>query len=253
MDKFNFIKISSVDSTNDYALSLRSKKLFREGLVIVAEYQYKGRGQRTNIWESKFGKNLLLSFIFEPKILLSEQFVISKIVCLSVIDFLISFGIKATIKWPNDILFKNRKIAGVLIENIVSKGVITHSVIGIGVNINQLIFEKYKPNATSLSLELEKNVDILNYISNHNSLRPKLVIGFAAETNNLEKYANEKLNEKNCDWIIANDVSNKKIGFESDFNEVSIFYKNKNSEKLKFKPKSEISDEVVEKIINHLN
>ncbi len=103
------------------------------------------------------------------------------------------------------------------------------------------------------NLELEKNVDILNYISNHNSLRPRLVIGFAAETNNLEKYANEKLNEKNCDWIIANDVSNKKIGFNSDFNEVSIFYKNKNSEKLKYKPKSEISDEVVEKIINHLN
>ena len=105
----------------------------------------------------------------------------------------------------------------------------------------------------NLNLELEKNVDILNYISNHNSLRPKLVIGFAAETNNLEKYANEKLNEKNCDWIIANDVSNKKIGFDSDFNEVSIFYKNKDSEKLKYKPKSEISDEVVEKIINHLN
>ncbi len=105
----------------------------------------------------------------------------------------------------------------------------------------------------NLNLELEKNVDILNYISNHNSLRPKLVIGFAAETNNLEKYANEKLNEKNCDWIIANDVSNKKIGFDSNFNEVSIFYKNKNSEKLKYKPKSEISDEVVEKIINHLN
>ena len=112
--------------------------------------------------------------------------------------------------------------------------------------------EKIK-KVSNLNLELEKNVDILNYISNHNSLRPKLVIGFAAETNNLEKYANEKLNEKNCDWIIANDVSNKKIGFDSDFNEVSIFYKNKNSEKLKYKPKSEISDEVVEKIINHLN
>ena len=105
----------------------------------------------------------------------------------------------------------------------------------------------------NLNLELEKNVDILNYVSNHNSLRPKLVIGFAAETNNLEKFANEKLNEKNCDWVIANDVSNKKIGFNSDFNEVSIFYKNKNSEKLKYKPKAEISDEVVEKIINHLN
>jgi len=104
-----------------------------------------------------------------------------------------------------------------------------------------------------LNLELEKNVDILNYVSNHNSLRPKLIIGFAAETNNLENYANKKLNEKNCDWIIANDVSNKKIGFESDYNEVSIFYKDNKADKLKYKPKSEISDELVEKIINHLN
>ena len=104
-----------------------------------------------------------------------------------------------------------------------------------------------------LNLELEKNVDILNYVSNHNSLRPRLVIGFAAETNNLENYANKKLNEKNCDWIVANDVSNKKIGFKSDFNEVLIFYQNNTTDKLKYKPKSEISDELVEKIINHLN
>ncbi len=105
----------------------------------------------------------------------------------------------------------------------------------------------------NFNLELEKNVDILNYVSNHNSLRPKLVVGFAAETNNLNKYANRKLNEKNCDWIIANDVSNNKIGFNSDFNEVSIFYKNSETDKLTYKHKSKISDEIVEKIINHLN
>ena len=104
-----------------------------------------------------------------------------------------------------------------------------------------------------LNIELEKNVDILNYVSNHNSLRPRLVIGFAAETNNLENHAYQKLNEKNCDWIVANDVSNKKIGFDSDFNEVSIFYKNSKPDKINYKPKSEISDELVEKIINHLN
>ncbi len=104
----------------------------------------------------------------------------------------------------------------------------------------------------NFNLELEKNVDILNYVSNHNSLRPKLVVGFAAETNNLKKYSTKKLVEKNCDWIIANDVSNKKIGFNSDFNEVSIFYKNNKTDKLTYKPKSEISDEVVDKIINHL-
>jgi phosphopantothenoylcysteine decarboxylase/phosphopantothenate--cysteine ligase len=115
------------------------------------------------------------------------------------------------------------------------------------------IFETKIKKQNKLHLELEKNVDILNYVSNHNSLRPKLVIGFAAETNNLENYANKKLNEKNCDWIIANDISNKKIGFESDFNEVSIFYKNNKTDKLKFKPKSDISDELVERIFNHLN
>ena len=83
-----------------------------------------------------------------------------------------------------------------------------------------------------MKLDLEKNVDILKHISNHNSLRPKLVIGFAAETNNLEKNSNLKTSiEKNCDWIISNDVSNPEIGFNSEFNEVSIFYKNKNEEK----------------------
>ncbi len=107
----------------------------------------------------------------------------------------------------------------------------------------------------NLNLSLETNVDILNYVSNHNSLRPKLVIGFAAETNNLESNSKKKLIDKNCDWIIANDVSNDSIGFNSDFNEVTIFYKNKNmkEEKLSLKKKSEISDEIVDRVLDQLN
>ena len=106
-----------------------------------------------------------------------------------------------------------------------------------------------------INLNLEKNIDILNYVSNHNSLRPKLVIGFAAETNNIKENSKKKLIEKNCDWIVANDVSNKSIGFNSDFNEVTIFYKNKkiNDEKLYMKKKSEIPDEIIARVINHLN
>ena len=106
-----------------------------------------------------------------------------------------------------------------------------------------------------INLELEKNSDILNYVSKHNSLRPKLVIGFAAETNNVQINAKKKLLEKNCDWIIANDVSNKSIGFDSDFNEVSIFYKNNKikDEKIDKKTKSEISDEIVDRVIKQLN
>ena len=106
-----------------------------------------------------------------------------------------------------------------------------------------------------LSLNLEKNIDILNYVSNHNSLRPKLVIGFAAETNKIEENSRKKLMKKNCDWIIANDVSNKSIGFNSDFNEVKILYKNKKikDEKLYMKKKSEIAEEIVNRVVSQLN
>ena len=106
-----------------------------------------------------------------------------------------------------------------------------------------------------VNLNLEKNIDILNYVSNHNSLRPKLVIGFAAETNNVEQNSRKKLMEKNCDWIIANDVSNKSIGFNSDFNEVTILYKNKkiNDEKLYMKKKSEIANEIIDRVVAQLN
>ena len=107
----------------------------------------------------------------------------------------------------------------------------------------------------SLTINLEKNIDILNFVSNHNSMRPKLVIGFAAETNDLDKNALYKLSNKNCDWIIANDVSKENSGFDSDLNEVTIFYKDpKNKkEKLRLKKKSEISEEIVDRIVTEIN
>ena len=106
-----------------------------------------------------------------------------------------------------------------------------------------------------VNLNLDKNIDILNYVSNHNSLRPKLVIGFAAETHNIEENSKKKLKEKNCDWIIANDVSNKSIGFNSDFNEVTILYKDKkiDDEKLYMKKKSEIADEIIDRVVSQLS
>ena len=116
-------------------------------------------------------------------------------------------------------------------------------------------YEKKIKKKDNLNLNLERNIDILNYVSNHNSMRPELVIGFAAETNEVDKNAEDKLNKKNCDWIISNDVSNKDIGFNSDYNEVTIHYKNRNvkKEKLSFKKKSRISDEIVDRIIDQLN
>ncbi len=107
----------------------------------------------------------------------------------------------------------------------------------------------------SLTIKLERNIDILNYVSNHNSMRPKLVIGFAAETKDLDINAINKLKDKNCDWIIANDILKKDSGFESEYNEVTIHYKDdeKKKEILSYKKKSEISEEIVDRIINQIN
>jgi len=103
------------------------------------------------------------------------------------------------------------------------------------------------------NINLTKNVDIISYVSKHNSLRPKLTIGFAAETENIDENAKKKLSEKNCDWIIANDVSNEEIGFNSDFNQIKIFYKNNSSEYIEKMSKSLIAEEIVDRVIKNFN
>jgi len=117
-------------------------------------------------------------------------------------------------------------------------------------------FQKTKiKKQDKINLELEKNRDILNFLSTHNSLRPNLVIGFAAETNNIIENAEAKISKKHCDWIIANDVSKSEIGFDSDFNEVSIIYKdkNKNNELISKRNKSEIAEEITKRILANFN
>ena len=114
--------------------------------------------------------------------------------------------------------------------------------------------EKSKIKKDNISkLYLEKNPDILEHISNHNSLRPKLVVGFSAETNSLRKNSLKKLSEKNCDWIIGNNISNNEFGFDSDFNKISIFFKNNSEENFPKMKKSTIASEIVNRIISHLN
>ena len=109
--------------------------------------------------------------------------------------------------------------------------------------------QKIKKNNKDLNLKLYQNMDILSFISNHNNLRPKLVVGFAAETNNVIEYAKKKLEQKHCDWIIANDVSDKNIGFNSKNNEISIIHKNQEIEKISKREKSELATLLVQKIL----
>jgi len=109
--------------------------------------------------------------------------------------------------------------------------------------------EKIKKN--NVSLNFKRNIDILEFLSKNNLQRPKLVVGFAAETSDVLKFAKDKKNRKYCDWIIANDVSDQSIGFNSDKNEVSIIYSNNKIEKIYKNSKSFIAYEISKKIVNN--
>ena len=111
-------------------------------------------------------------------------------------------------------------------------------------------YEEEKIKKNTLNLNFKRNIDILEFLSKNNSQRPKLVVGFAAETNDVIKFAKEKKNRKYCDWIIANDVSNPEIGFNSEYNAVSIIDNNK-IEKIEKNLKSYIANKIVKKIINN--
>lgn len=152
----NHIYFDIVDSTNEFALSLKGMQLFKEGLLISTRYQSKGKGQIGKQWHSEKNMNILLSVVIEPKISLKKQFDINKLAALSCYDFLISLALSAKIKWPNDILINNKKIIGILIHNVISNNIISHSIIGIGFNVNQHNFPNFSPIATSLSIELNK-------------------------------------------------------------------------------------------------
>jgi len=112
-------------------------------------------------------------------------------------------------------------------------------------------YEKNKIKKDTINLNLKRNVDILEFLSKNNQQRPKLVIGFAAETENLEEFSRKKIHSKYCDWIVANDVSNPEIGFGSDYNEFSIIMKSGELVKLEKNTKSYLANTLVNKIINH--
>ena len=139
---------------------MKGTLLFKEGLVVASNYQTSGNGQRGNSWESSIGDNLLISIVIEPNIPAKDQFLLSKCVALALYDLLALYTDHVNIKWPNDILVGKQKIAGILIQNILKGNEITHSVIGVGLNVNQTEFKTYSPQATSLNLLLNIRFDI---------------------------------------------------------------------------------------------
>jgi len=137
-------------STNDEASRLIQGGNVMEGTTVVTHHQTAGRGQRGNTWISDKGKNLTFSIVLKPAVLpVKDQFYLNMAIALGVYDYLQEiFKDHLKIKWPNDILIKGKKVCGILIENQISGQQIQHSIVGVGLNVNQ---EKFSlENATSL-------------------------------------------------------------------------------------------------------
>lgn len=155
------MRYDNLDSTNKHALNLLSKNKPSEGTVITAWNQGQGRGQIGRTWLSEAGMNLTFSIIFYPKMLTAKrQFILNQAVTLGVYDYISQYISDVKIKWPNDIYVTDRKICGILIQNLLSGSQIQSSVIGIGLNVNQTTFDSTLPNPTSMGIETNEHFDL---------------------------------------------------------------------------------------------
>jgi len=159
------LKLNKIDSTNEHALKLLSKNKPSEGTVITAWSQEQGRGQIGRTWQSEPGKNLTFSLILYPTFLSAKrQFLLNQAIAMGVSDGINTFLSDVKVKWPNDIYVGNKKVCGILIQNILSGINIQSSVIGIGLNVNQIDFAKDLPNPSSLALIAQKEFDLLKVL-----------------------------------------------------------------------------------------
>lgn len=163
----NIVKLKEIDSTNNYLKHLLSNcEPLQEGTVIMADTQFAGRGQRGNVWLSEAGKNLTISIFLKPVFLAaSQQFELTKVISLGVTDCLTNLlGEDCKVKWPNDIYIGNQKIGGILIENTLKGAFLKDSVVGIGLNVNQLNFS-HNLRATSVANILHREYHLNQLLS----------------------------------------------------------------------------------------
>lgn len=155
---FSINWVNSVDSTNAKAKNDYNSGLLKSGYVIVADTQTGGRGQMRTKWHDEAGKNLLLTLVIEPQRLLAIDFFrLNQAISLAICDAL-EKDCEPKIKWPNDILVDERKIAGILIETSIQRDFIKTAFIGVGLNVNQENFD-FDFKATSLRNEIDKEID----------------------------------------------------------------------------------------------
>jgi len=171
---------------------------------------------------------------------------------------LAKFGVNTTLISGPSSLKKPENVNLIKVETADEMLIETKKILPVDIAVCSAAVTDFKPEKieikkikkNNLHLDLKRNTDILEFLSKNNSQRPKLVVGFAAETNDMIKFAKEKKDKKHCDWIIVNDVSDKTIGFNSDYNAVSII-DGKKIEKIEKNFKSYIANKIAKKIISN--
>ena len=216
------LRFDELKSTNVYLYDKISEKHDISDTVVVAAHQTEGRGMDKNRWESEAGKNLLFSIALNVNFLeASNQFKISQAVSVAIVETLSQFidNQKLSIKWPNDIYFGDKKLAGMLIQNTVEGRMMGVSIIGIGLNVNQLSFSKDIPNPISLKMITGKDFDLDNLLN-------LLIINIKKSVESLKSEKNqEEINEKYisksyrfgiwADYFYKNEIKSLKInGFD---------------------------------------
>ena len=195
------IKLDAIDSTNSYLKKLLTKESLDDLTVVISKHQTKGKGRNGNIWANDASLNLAFSIYKRFNSLnINNKFILNLISSIAVFHLLSENKLnKLTIKWPNDIMSENKKISGILIENSVKGNFINHSVIGVGINVNQRKF-KNLPNATSMFIETGREFSLDSLASRLGEIFSKNFLQYEKNEGALLKYYNNQLFLKNTDW-----------------------------------------------------
>ena len=194
------IKLDAIDSTNSYLKKLLTKESLDDLTVVISKHQTKGKGRNGNIWANDASLNLAFSIYKRfNRLNINNKFILNLISSIAVFHLLDENKLnKLTIKWPNDIMSENKKISGILIENSVKGNFINHSVIGVGINVNQRKF-KNLPNATSMFIETGREFSLDSLASRLGEIFCKKFLQYEKNEGALLKYYNNQLFLKNTD------------------------------------------------------
>lgn len=160
------IHLDEITSANIYLKDLSNVKHLADGTTVYVDFQSAGRGQRGNSWESAKGENLLFSTLLSPKDLKADRpFIVSQIISLAIKEVLDKYTSDISVKWPNDIYWREKKITGILIENEIMGDKVSRIIIGAGVNLNQEVFKSNAPNPVSLKQITGDSYDVVDILT----------------------------------------------------------------------------------------